>query len=196
MEASLYTNTNTVRTYHYEAFSHPRIGSTYQCHPSITSRRESFTLPSGQLNLATVVYRMCLTLSQARDVKCDPPGPQRCAIIVWVRISSNGLDLGTNTGRGLEVVGGTCDSIKADGKLVPGGGWSADITTTYGPHLYFGAYNLGIRTIAGVTYQYNGKSYEQKHCKTFQENDGWRIVDVPGLFGTSGVDAIQCDFDC
>lgn len=117
-------------------------------------------------------------------------------MIVWVRVSSNGLNLGTGVGRGIEVVGGNCDSIAANGKLKADGSWSADITTTYGPHLYFGAWNLGVGTIAGVTYQYNGKSYEQKHCKTFQQKDGWRIMDIPGLFGARGVDAIQCDFDC
>ncbi|KAH3904685.1 hypothetical protein HBI56_214970 [Parastagonospora nodorum] len=149
-----------------------------------------------------VVESRSPSLEARGGIKCNPPGEHRCAAIVWVTIQSNGLDLGTGTSRGVQVVGGNCDNIIASGKLIRGDGgskgrgWSADFTTTYGPHLYIGITNLGIRTISGVRFQYNGKSYEQKHCKGFQDHDSWRIMDVPGLVGSRAIDAMQCNFDC
>ncbi|XP_014556182.1 hypothetical protein COCVIDRAFT_27074 [Bipolaris victoriae FI3] len=121
---------------------------------------------------------------QARDVQCKAPGAHKCAVIVWVLMASFGIPGSSTTGRGVKVVGGNCDNIIANGKLKAeggGNGWSADFTTTYGPNLYFGAYNIGTRTISGVRFQYNGRSYTQGDC-----------------FGTGGsnYDAIQCNFDC
>lgn len=74
-------------------------------------------------------------------------------------MSSSAAALGAAGGRGVRVVGGNCDNIIASGSLKNNGGWSADYTTTYGPHLYFGANNLGVNTISGVRFQYNGKRY-------------------------------------
>jgi hypothetical protein len=106
---------------------------------------------------------------------------------------------GTGTERGVQVVDGACGNIVAGGKLHPNGGgrgWSADFATAYGPHLYFGAYNLGVRTIAGVTYQYIGKSYTQGNCVGTQSFGDDRVVDLPGTVFLRGTDSMQCNFDC
>lgn len=83
-------------------------------------------------------------LMEARDVNtCRAPGAHKCAVIVWAVLSpalgSNGKSPIASTvgGKGLKVVGGNCDSLIANGGLkADNPGWSADITTTYGPHLY------------------------------------------------------------
>lgn len=134
--------------------------------------------------LAPTIHDSFLTAFQTRDVKCSGPGQHKCAVIVWALLFSNGLPSGTTGGRGVKVVGGNCDNIVASGSLKASGGgngWSADFTTTYGPHLYFGANNIGIRTMSGVRFQYNGHSYTQGDC-----------FDARG----ANYDAIQCNFDC
>ncbi|KAM0281885.1 hypothetical protein ACHAO9_010513 [Fusarium lateritium] len=122
-----------------------------------------------------------------RDVQtCRSPGAHKCAVIVWASLSSFGIKGSTVGGSGVNVVGGSCDSIIAAGALKRDSpGFSADFTTTYGPHLYFGANSIGLRNIGGVRYQYNGKSYTQGNC-----------FNTGGTSGLMGVDAIQCNFDC
>ncbi|KAF4943319.1 hypothetical protein FSARC_14948 [Fusarium sarcochroum] len=122
-----------------------------------------------------------------RDVStCRSPGAHQCAVIVWASLASFGIQGSTTGGSGVKVVGGSCDSIIADGKLKRDSpGFSADFTTTYGPHLYFGANTIGLRNIGGVRYQYGGKSYNQGNC-----------FNTGGTSGTMAVDAIQCNFDC
>ncbi|KAF5551826.1 hypothetical protein FNAPI_7294 [Fusarium napiforme] len=122
-----------------------------------------------------------------RDVNtCRSPGAHQCAVIVWASLASFGIPGSTTGGSGVKVVGGSCDNIIADGKLKRDSpGFSADFTTTYGPHLYFGANTIGLRNIGGVRYQYRGKSYNQGNC-----------FNTGGTSGTMAVDAIQCNFDC
>jgi len=117
---------------------------------------------------------------------CHAPGDHKCAVIVWASLASFGIKGSTVGGSGVKVVGGNCDNIIASGGLQRNSpGFSADYTTTYGPHLYFGASTIGIGNIGGVRYQYNGASYTQGNC-----------FNTGGTSGLQGVDAIQCNFDC
>ncbi|KAH7186230.1 uncharacterized protein B0J16DRAFT_320976 [Fusarium flagelliforme] len=126
-------------------------------------------------------------LLRARDVNtCRAPGQHRCAVIVWASLATLGLPGSTVGGSGVNVVDGACGTIIAAGKLKRDSpGFSADFTTAYGPHLYFGANSIGLRNIGGVRYQYNGRSYKQENC-----------FSTAGTSGTMAVDAIQCNFDC
>ncbi|WZH42229.1 uncharacterized protein QYS62_003219 [Fusarium acuminatum] len=122
-----------------------------------------------------------------RDVQtCRAPGAHKCAVIVWASLSTFGIPGSTVGGSGVNVVDGNCGTIIAAGKLKRDSpGFSADFTTAYGPHLYFGANTIGLRNIGGVRYQYNGKSYTQGNC-----------FSTAGTSGLMAVDAIQCNFDC
>ncbi|EAT81993.1 hypothetical protein HBH56_104160 [Parastagonospora nodorum] len=109
---------------------------------------------------------------EARDAQCSPPGEHKCALMIWATVGMNG--------QGATVVDGSCKDIRAKAKYDTGKGkgFSADLTTTYGPHLYMGAAYIGVNNLDAVTYQYKGQSYTGKDCNKLS----------PNLF--------QCNFAC
>jgi hypothetical protein len=128
-----------------------------------------------------------LTSLQGRDQgNCRAPGAYKCAVIVQASLISLGVKGSTTGNSGVQVVGGSCDNIIASGELQRNSpGFSADYTTTYGSHLYFGASSIGIGNIRGLEFQYNGASYTQGDCFGADGSSGLRAVDI-----------VQCDFDC
>jgi hypothetical protein len=127
-----------------------------------------------------------LTSFQTRDGNCRAPGAYKCAVIVTASLVSLGIKGSITGSDGVQVVGGSCDNIIASGELQRNSpGFSADYTTTYGPHLYFGASSIGIGFITGVEFQYNGASYTQDDCFSADGSSGLRAEDI-----------VQCDFAC
>lgn len=152
-----------------------------------TTANDPVAAPALEVSHQIMHCMISLTNPQRRGVSnCRAPGAHKCAVIVWASLGSLGIKGSTTGGRGVNVVGGNCDNIIASGGVHPDNpGFSADITTTYGPHLYFGANTIGLRNIGGVRYQYLGRSYQQSDC-----------FNTGGTSGTFAVDAIQCNFDC
>ena len=127
-----------------------------------------------------------LTSFQKRDGNCKPPGAHKCAVIVSASVAPTGIKGAPTGSDGVQVVGGSCDNLIASGKLQRNSpGFSADYTTTYGPHLYFGADWIGTGNMHGIRFQYNGASYTQKDC-----------VNRDGSSGLQAKDIVQCDFYC
>lgn len=101
-------------------------------------------------------------------------------------LGSLGIQGSTVGSAGVTIVNGNCQSILTGGSLkTHSPGFSADFTTAYGTHLYYGASWIGLGAISGISFQYNGHGYTQKNCFTNKDNK----------FGFSA-EAVQCNFPC
>ena len=102
---------------------------------------------------------------------------------VFVVAGSTGTIFGPNGDSEVFVVNGDCDNIIASSPS--SGSFNGDYQLVYGTTVSFHADFIGIDEISGISFTYQGQSFNQNGCFGGQDN--------------SGLDAAtfeQCNFSC
>lgn len=111
-----------------------------------------------------------------------------CTLTVSASLTSNGLPGGTEGGTGTVLFDNNCNNITTADTVGPKSpGFSGTLSGNgLSQMVFFGADDIGLSDIHGISYQYDGVSYTQKKdCDCGSDNDG-----------LEGSTVCRCPFAC
>ncbi|KAH8798644.1 hypothetical protein F5884DRAFT_905663 [Xylogone sp. PMI_703] len=127
------------------------------------------------------------TVTQAEIAKrgdtahCQNPGANMCAVLALA--GGTGTVFGLNGGSTVAVVNGDCNNIVASDPS--SGSFNGDYQLVFGTTLNFHADFIDVDDISGISFTYQGQTFNQGGCSGRQDDSG-----------TTSVTVEQCNFPC
>jgi hypothetical protein len=111
---------------------------------------------------------------------CQKQGSGQCTLAVSENLTTNGFEGGTSENSGEQLLDHDCNYITSDNEVNPKSpGFSGTISGNgLSQPVYFAAGFIGTDDIEGISYQYNGQSYNQGNCDCSNETKGVAAITV------------------